>query len=209
MGEATMTLSPGASHILNTAEQLFARHGYDGVSMQQIATAAAISKANIYHHFQSKEKLYLALLKQGLEDMKQLLDSLQEIEGSARTRLAHFSAEHLNHIRANSSISKLILRELLDGDSSRGEMLAKQLFEEYFSTLRAALAQCQESNEIRDDIDPDHMAAALVGMNVFLFQAWPALKHLPGHLFSDHQESGMVMFELLFNGFARRGANHA
>ncbi|MDX8408093.1 MAG: helix-turn-helix domain-containing protein, partial [Mariprofundaceae bacterium] len=38
------------------AEALFAARGFDGVSMQQIAQAADMSKANIYHHVSSKDE---------------------------------------------------------------------------------------------------------------------------------------------------------
>ncbi|MDQ6970944.1 MAG: TetR/AcrR family transcriptional regulator [Mariprofundus sp.] len=200
-----MGLSSGATQILIAAEKLFAKRGYDGVSMQQIASDAGISKANIYHHFKSKDELYLAVLKYALQDMNVLLAELQGIDGTSTEQLAHFSVEHQKHINANSSISRLILREMLDGSSSRGQDLAEQVFAEYFSLLRALLCKCQERGEIRHDIDPDHMAAALAGMNVFLFQSWSALQHFPGHAFKNQQESGKIMFELLFNGFTTHG----
>ncbi len=196
-----MTLTASATQILNAAETLFARHGYDGVSMQQIASDAGISKANIYHHFKSKDELYLAVLKYALQDMKTLLNELQHVEGTATEQLTHFSIEHLKQINAKSSISKLIIRELIDGDSSRGQALAEQVFAEYFSLLKSLLRQSQVRGEIRNDIDSNHMAAALVGMNVFLFQSWPALQHLPNNTFKSQQKSGTTMLQLLLHGF--------
>ncbi|WP_051937918.1 TetR/AcrR family transcriptional regulator [Ghiorsea bivora] len=200
-----MILAPSATQILIAAEKLFAKRGYDGVSMQQIAADAGISKANIYHHFKLKDELYLAVLKCALQDMKLLLTELQHVDGTSAEQLAHFSIEHLKHINAKSNISRLILREMLDSNSSRGQDLAEQVFAEYFSLLRSLLCQCQERGEIRRDIDPDHMAAALAGMNIFLFQSWPALQHFPGNLFKNQHESGKIMFELLYNGFTTHG----
>jgi len=200
-----MALTPSATQILIVAENLFSKRGYDGVSMQQIASDAGISKANIYHHFKSKDLLYLAVLKYALQDMNELLAELQHIDGTATEQLTHFSIEHLKHINAKSSISRLILREMIDGDSSRGQELAEQVFSEYFSLLRSLLCKGQERGEIRCDIDPDHMAAALAGLNVFLFQSWPALQHFPGNVFKDQQASGKIMFELLLNGFVTAG----
>ncbi|MDQ6963930.1 MAG: TetR/AcrR family transcriptional regulator [Mariprofundales bacterium] len=189
------------------AERLFAQRGYDGVSMQQIASAAAISKANIYHHFQSKDALYLAVLKHALHDINELLTTLQKIDGNAHEQLRDFSAAHLHHINSNSSISRLILREMLDSSSARGQELAEQVFAEYFSLLKKLIYRCQQRGEVRSDIDPDHMAAAVAGINVFLFQSWSALQHFPGDIFNDQQKSGETMFDLLFNGFAPRGDN--
>lgn len=44
------------------AEELFWQHGFNGVSMDQIAQEAAISKMTIYKHFSSKENLLLEVL---------------------------------------------------------------------------------------------------------------------------------------------------
>ncbi|HBE91853.1 MAG TPA: TetR/AcrR family transcriptional regulator, partial [Gammaproteobacteria bacterium] len=49
---------PGETAILDAATRLFAERGFDGVSMRQVSEAAGVSKANIYHHFESKEALY-------------------------------------------------------------------------------------------------------------------------------------------------------
>jgi AcrR family transcriptional regulator len=47
---------------------LFARHGVDAVSVQDIATACEMSKPNLYAHFRSKDALILALFEEGYRD---------------------------------------------------------------------------------------------------------------------------------------------
>ena len=44
--------------ILTEAAQIFARKGYEGASMRDIAEACSISKSLLYHHFKSKEAIY-------------------------------------------------------------------------------------------------------------------------------------------------------
>ncbi|SMX51095.1 TetR/AcrR family transcriptional regulator [Actibacterium lipolyticum] len=48
--------------ILKTAAQVFAEHGYDRASLNQLAGACDISKANIYHYYGSKEDILFAIL---------------------------------------------------------------------------------------------------------------------------------------------------
>ncbi|MCB1000766.1 MAG: TetR/AcrR family transcriptional regulator [Acidimicrobiales bacterium] len=48
--------------ILEVAVQVFARHGYHGTSMNDIAEAAGVTKPVLYQHFDSKQDLYLALI---------------------------------------------------------------------------------------------------------------------------------------------------
>lgn len=50
-------------HILQAAIQLFARKGFQGTKTKEIAEAAGINEALIFRDFQTKEKLYCAILE--------------------------------------------------------------------------------------------------------------------------------------------------
>lgn len=73
--------------ILETAKRLFVRHGFDGVSMDQIATEAGVSKLTIYSHFGDKESLFSAGVCAKCEE--QLPSTLFEAEtdGALRDQL--------------------------------------------------------------------------------------------------------------------------
>jgi len=193
-----------STDILVAAETLFAEHGFDGVSIQRIATAAHVSKSNIYHHFSSKDALYFAVLKHACQDLQHIIIQLKDSSANPESRLAQFSQEHLRLIHKKSHVAKLILRELLDANSERGRELAQQVFSEQFSDIKTLLQQGQENGAIRQDMDAAHMATSLVALNIFLFQAWPVLEHLPGHAFQQPFTSGKTMFELLFHGLAKQ-----
>lgn len=45
--------------ILAAAKDLFVQHGYEGVSMDQIANAAGVSKLTVYSHFGDKDALFV------------------------------------------------------------------------------------------------------------------------------------------------------
>src|SRR5678815_5350543 len=64
-------LGKGAA-ILEAAKRMFITHGFDGVSMDQIAAEASVSKLTVYSHFGDKETLFAAAVKshceQGLPD---------------------------------------------------------------------------------------------------------------------------------------------
>jgi TetR/AcrR family transcriptional regulator, regulator of autoinduction and epiphytic fitness len=50
--------------ILSGAMQAFLAGGYAATSMDQVASAAGVSKATVYSHFQDKESLFIALVEQ-------------------------------------------------------------------------------------------------------------------------------------------------
>jgi AcrR family transcriptional regulator len=81
--------------ILNVAAELFARHGYDGVGVRQIADAAGILGGSLYHHFPSKRHLYVevhgAALGHAADSIEQalsgLVDPWQRLEAACRIHL--------------------------------------------------------------------------------------------------------------------------
>ncbi len=58
------------SQLLDVAGALFAEHGFHGLSMEQLADAAGVSKPVLYQHFPSKRQLYLALVGDALAEME-------------------------------------------------------------------------------------------------------------------------------------------
>jgi AcrR family transcriptional regulator len=53
------------SLIIEAAGQLFLEQGYGAVSMDQIAKVAGVSKATVYAHFESKDRLFAAVIQAG------------------------------------------------------------------------------------------------------------------------------------------------
>ena len=57
------------SQLLDVAGRLFAEQGFHGLSMEQLADAAGVSKPVLYQHFPSKRELYLALVNDAVEEL--------------------------------------------------------------------------------------------------------------------------------------------
>ena len=71
--------------ILATARRLVAEQGYDATSLQQIAAALGVGKANVYYYFKTKTEILDALLTPFADSLEVLLDEAAAApEGSAR-----------------------------------------------------------------------------------------------------------------------------
>lgn len=55
------------AQLLEIAGRLFAKHGFQGTSLRDIAEEAKITKAALYYHFPNKEALYARIVLHGLE----------------------------------------------------------------------------------------------------------------------------------------------
>jgi AcrR family transcriptional regulator len=67
--------------ILEAAGQLFRDQGYGAVSMDQIAREAGVSKATVYAHFESKDRLFAAMIHNGCRVYAEgIMPALTEME---------------------------------------------------------------------------------------------------------------------------------
>ena len=78
------------------AVDLFAAHGFDGVSIADIAAAAGVSQGALYRHYPSKEELAWALfsiayLRTG-EELDRIRAGAAEFEPAVAAMVAHFCA---------------------------------------------------------------------------------------------------------------------
>lgn len=197
--------SPGEAAILTAGVQLFAEHGFDGVSMRGVAEAAGVSKANIYHHFSSKEALYLAILQSSAAETAALVENLADGTGSFDQRLKEFSKAYQQHLFDRQMSSRLLLREALLGDEKNSKKIADQVVGNVFRRMIAILRTGQEAGVLRDDLDPTLCAFLLFGGSVFFFQAQNILQHFPEAKFA--REVGFFsdgMVDVLLNGMLNK-----
>jgi AcrR family transcriptional regulator len=61
--------------LLDAAERLFARHGFDATSVDDVAEAAGFSKGALYYNFESKDELLEALVERSIADLVTSLES--------------------------------------------------------------------------------------------------------------------------------------
>lgn len=102
------------SAIRDAATGLFARHGYDAVSIRQIAAEVGVQAAALYRYFATKEDLLFDLMQ---SHMGALIDSWeqQRPNGDPTARLAAFVGNHIRfHIerRHSTHVNNMELRSL-------------------------------------------------------------------------------------------------
>jgi TetR/AcrR family transcriptional repressor of mexJK operon len=91
--------------ILEAAKHLFARDGFAGVSMDQIAAEAGVSKLTVYSHFGDKEALFTAAVRAKCEEM--LPDDLFQLElkGDLRDQLRSIGHAFFSLVSSEEAIS--------------------------------------------------------------------------------------------------------
>lgn len=70
----TLHRTPRKEEILDVAAGLFAEHGFDGVSLVEIADAVGLSKATLYHYFSHKEEILGTIVVTTIRDLNAFID---------------------------------------------------------------------------------------------------------------------------------------
>ncbi|MGH1342303.1 MAG: TetR/AcrR family transcriptional regulator [Nannocystales bacterium] len=76
--------------IVEAADDLFYRQGYEHTSFASIASAVQISRGNFYHHFKSKDQILDAVIDLRLENTQGMLDEWEQEASSPRDRIRCF-----------------------------------------------------------------------------------------------------------------------
>ncbi len=80
------------NRILQAASRLFAKNGYDATGVAEICTAAGASKGAFYHHFPSKQAVFLTLLEDWLSMLDRQMASLLSSSRSVSEGLLRLTA---------------------------------------------------------------------------------------------------------------------
>ncbi|WP_315836008.1 TetR/AcrR family transcriptional regulator [Bradyrhizobium prioriisuperbiae] len=97
--------------ILNRSAELFSEHGYDRASMNKIAEACGVSKANLYHYYKDKEELLFDVIRFHLEELLETVEAADHPELPPPERLrdlvgglleAYRDADSQHNVQINS-----------------------------------------------------------------------------------------------------------
>jgi TetR/AcrR family transcriptional regulator len=176
--------SGGARAIVDAATSLFAEEGFEPVSVARIAARAGVCKANVFHHFASKEQLVLAVMQQASSEHAERIEALLATSDSSANKLRRMLASELELMLAYGARTKLLMRECQDHGHPRARELAQDVFKRNFDGITALFEQGQASGEFRADLDPAAATLLTLATTHFFMQhretvsRWPQTRDL-------------------------------
>jgi len=171
--------------ILELSIPLFARYGYDGVTMRDIAATMGLTPAALYYHFPGKENLYLDVVEHAFRERSAVLKEILDGHGSPCQRLEEFVAGHVRLAATDKNFLRLMQWVLLDSDETRLHRLSEQVFKDLFVALHGLVT------ELDSPYDAHLLAISIIGLVFFHFEAGPSRQFMPGHL-PQHDDPGVL-----------------
>ena len=71
-----MSISKTRQKLITVARELFAKQGFDGITMNDIAQASQKGRRTMYTYFSSKEDIYYAVIEDELEHLSEEMDKV-------------------------------------------------------------------------------------------------------------------------------------
>jgi AcrR family transcriptional regulator len=78
--------------LIDTAEELFVKKGYDETSVSEIVRKARVAQGTFYYYFKSKDEIRNAVIDKNISEVKVIVDKMMKTEGlNALERMSLFS----------------------------------------------------------------------------------------------------------------------
>lgn len=163
---------PPREKILDAAEELFARRGFAGVGLSEIAEAVALSKSTLFHHFRSKAQLYAAVVERILGEIEESVTRALAAGGPPGVRLDRWMDTIIDLLGERPSYSRLLLRSLFEDDELSGalaeERQANERLARVLEGMGNLLREGMADGELRAASIP-HTLQTLIGIVIYHF----------------------------------------
>lgn len=110
-----MRTSSSRDDILDAADELFGRLGFDAASTREIALACDVNKALIHYHFKTKDELLGAVLGRYYGRLATTLALALSAEGDLEHRLGRLLDTYVDFLADNPHFSRIVQREASGG----------------------------------------------------------------------------------------------
>ena len=140
-----------ALRIVGAAREEFAKRGFAGARVDQIARRAGVNKQLLFYYYHSKRGLFQAVLGQAAAELENALGTLTLPDGGPLDRLRLTLEAQFQFLARHPQMVALL--------SQAGRGSAGGAFTPAVKRLVVLLAEGQGLGQVRDDVDP-HLAAA-------------------------------------------------
>jgi len=192
--------------ILSAARSVFARKGFSGTSVREVAESAKVNKALIYYYFKDKMGLYRSVLSDSFEAMQLIWGhKVFRSDKTAREKIQVYIEGFIRFQHQNEDLRRILAMEFsVTGEKSRNmKWIAKEYFSKNHATLARILEQGMKNGELKK-MDPLLAVVSLIGMIIHVFIFMPIAPHVLGTKVNiSAKKLGDFVTEIYFDGLAR------
>jgi len=156
--------------ILNVAAEEFAKKGYDGARVDEIVRRCKISKNLVYHYFDSKEALFIAVLERAYATLRErqravVLDGSEPIEAIRNLVIDTFRYWG----RSRNFIAYLNSENFHDAKHIRKSKFIRSAYPSLIDNIRSLLRRGEQQGVFRGGVDPINLYISIAALAYHFF----------------------------------------
>jgi AcrR family transcriptional regulator len=187
------------NHILETATHLFSKSGYDATGVAEICQAAGVSKGAFYHHFPTKQAVFMELLNNYLNGIESGFNLMRQ-ETNDVPKVIIQMAGLVGSLFQNADIHLPIFLEFWtqanhDSQIWEAAIAPYRRYQSYFAVM---IQEGIDEGSLQP-VDAQLAARVLVSLALGML-----MQSLFDPLITDWQDEARRSLELLMKGIARR-----
>lgn len=187
-----MTGKERRAQLLEIGRSLFAHKGFDGTSVEEIATNANVSKPVVYEHFGGKEGIYAVIVDREVEHLTSALVQALTAGGHPKLLLERTALALLTYIEDSEDGFRILVR---DSPVAQATGTFSSLIGDVATQVEHLLADQFSSRGLDENAAPIY-AQMLVGMVALTGQYWLDARSLDKHQVAAH------LVNLAWNGLS-------
>jgi AcrR family transcriptional regulator len=143
--------------VLEAAKAVFSAGGPEA-SLEAVARTAGVGIGTLYRHFPTREALFEAVYRREVQELAELADKLKQEQDPVEA-LRHWMRSNVKFVATKKGMS-----EALALAAYKNSELFSYSYARLTQAVGALLDRAVAAGEIRDDITPDDLLQALIGM---------------------------------------------
>jgi len=164
MGTEKLKTEVRKEQIVEAALEVIALHGVRGLSIARIARRVGLVPSAIYRHFSGKNEVLDATLSLIEQRLSSNVDIARTEKGNAVESLQRLLKLHVQFIRENKGILRIIFSDDLYSDRPSRKTDAYRMIRRYLRKVEDIIREGQARQHIRPDLNPETLSLLFLGM---------------------------------------------
>jgi AcrR family transcriptional regulator len=157
--------------ILDAAVKVFARSGFNGCRVSDIADEAGVAYGLVYHYFRSKDEVLDTLFLERWGVMLEMIEQVDAQDIPARDKLYAIASFIVDSYRHDPHLMKVIIVEVTRAANSFGQTHLDVIRKAY-GRISDIVERGQADGEFKDDVTPQFAALAFYGAIEQVLTGW-------------------------------------
>lgn len=162
--------------IISTALDLISEKGIQGLTIKNLSKKLGITEPAIYRHFENKIQILIALLDLLKKNTSVIFEAELNSDETAVRKVERLFEKHFKSFAEMPSLASVVFSEEMFRNEEKLTDKISEVIEANNKTLLTILKQGQHNNEIRSDIEAEHLVIFIMGALRLFVKKWQFAK---------------------------------